>query len=107
MSYKDINEKYKKILQEDIEKRKEEKQKELNEAVDQSAKKVLSDYKFLYKTIGKLLTSLNIKLKNHQNRFLQGKAPNMGYISDLEQLRVNLEKSISMLDAPDEMKLKY
>lgn len=107
MSYKDINEKYKKILQEDFEKRRIEEEKEMNEAVVSNAKIAFNEYKKLRKNIDKLITSLQIELKNHQNRFFQGKYPEMGYISDLEQLRVDLEKTISMLKAPDIMKLRY
>ena len=100
MSYKDINEKYKKILQEDIEKRNEEKEKELNEAIDTNKKKALNDYKKLQKIVNNLIDQLKISLKKHHGEFVIGHGPNMTYIDDLEEARERLTGLISRINIP-------
>lgn len=97
MSYKDINEKYKKIFEEGME------QKKLDEEVvfqttKDAKKSALKEYKSKRKEIDKLLKLLQTKLKKHQEKFVMGKGPDWGYIGDLGKIAGDLEEIVYFIN---------
>jgi hypothetical protein len=65
--------------------------KEMNEVVDQNAKKALDDYKKKSAEVDKTIQAIQKKLKIHFKRFVSGKGPDLSYVGDLERILQDLK----------------
>lgn len=91
MSYKDINEKYRKILEKDSQKRKIEEEKELNEVLDTNKKKALDAFKGHKKEVDKLMKQIEKGIINITGDFMMGKFKGWGGVADIERVKKDLK----------------
>lgn len=90
MSYKDINEKYKKIFEEGMGQKKEEYQQEINETLDANRKKALDAFKGQKKEVDKLMKQIQKGITNITGDFMMGKFKGWGGVADMERVKKDL-----------------
>lgn len=97
MSYKDINKKYRKILEEDSKKRQEEYKKEMNESFDANKKKALNSFKKHKKEVDQLLNKIEKGVSNLTADFMMGEFKGWGYVADMERIKNDLKNIVEYL----------
>jgi hypothetical protein len=91
MSYKDINEKYRKILQEDAKKRAEEKEEVMNEAMDANKKKAFNEFKKAKKDVDKLMDKIQKGIDTISADFMMGQFKGWGGVADMQRVKNDLK----------------
>jgi len=100
MSFKDINEKYKKIFECDFSKKMEENRKALNEIT----KNYNKPYEFTKKEILRLMGSIDKEIGRHLDRFLKSDRSDKDYVEDLNKVVFDLKTIEKFLKSTNSQK---